>query len=469
MSPNRERGADAMRLPALLAACAVLVSGCSVPVAQNSHPLRNHVPEPYVVSPTPRVTPVPTLPDGVVASPTPSPTFSYLLPPEAFTIELALPPKPEVSPTPSPTTPSVPTEEPNPELPGPEVEPAAESQPSPSSTKLPRSTHQEDVPVLQSLPLSMFGLHVPWALPGDVRLGDDSVSWKGQWPNVPFASLRLWDTGTAWVNLEPQRGVYRWSTLDRHVATARKKGVKDITLVIAGTPEWAATAPAPGSASWVGKNTAALPKEADWVRFIEATVKRYKGKITAYQIGNEVNTPKFWQGTPEQLARLTRVAYSTIKKIDPKATVVGPSVLISENVPVAAGSRWVEALAQEGWPVDVATIHVYPSPAGGASAFRAWTDETMTLLRSSGWDGPVWATEVSYLDRDGVGISGDQSRFLVSDTYREAFNAGLSKVFWYAWSPAFDDSLRSIVLLQPGSPAAQGYANAITPTVPKKP
>src|SRR5690349_7208123 len=37
----------------------------------------------------------------------------------------------------------------------------------------------------------------------------------GTWPTVPVHTLRLWDTGTAWFQINPGQGVYDWGELDR--------------------------------------------------------------------------------------------------------------------------------------------------------------------------------------------------------------------------------------------------------------
>jgi len=69
---------------------------------------------------------------------------------------------------------------------------------------------------------SLFGLHVK-----DEQLG--------VWPTIKFGSLRLWDNGTSWANIETSRGVFDWTNLDNAVATANKNGMSDILMVLSGT------------------------------------------------------------------------------------------------------------------------------------------------------------------------------------------------------------------------------------------
>jgi len=150
--------------------------------------------------------------------------------------------------------------------------------------------------------------------------------------------------------LEPQKNKFSWRQLDGHIANAEIRNIENITLVVGGTPSWAASSAAPGSAGWIGENSAAVPREQDWVEFLTVLANRYKGRIDAYQIWNEPNSPVFWQGTPEQLTRIISLAQQTIKAIDPNATIVSPGFAVSgKNVPQHY-SQMVGVVCQEGFP-----------------------------------------------------------------------------------------------------------------------
>ena len=38
--------------------------------------------------------------------------------------------------------------------------------------------------------------------------------WGNPWPVVPIGSLRLWDAGVGWAQINTAQGVYDWSLLD---------------------------------------------------------------------------------------------------------------------------------------------------------------------------------------------------------------------------------------------------------------
>ena len=146
----------------------------------------------------------------------------------------------------------------------------------------------------------------------------------GNWPSAPFGALRLWDNGTAWSQIEVEPGVYKWDNLEGALENAQSKGMTDVLMVLGTTPEWNAKKvtdtdyPQPGAAS--------APKDLKaWDAWVTEVATKYKGRINAYQIWNEANLKNFWNGTPEEMADLTKRAYDIIKKIDPEATVVSAS------------------------------------------------------------------------------------------------------------------------------------------------
>jgi GH35 family endo-1,4-beta-xylanase len=161
---------------------------------------------------------------------------------------------------------------------------------------------------------SLFGMHVFNA--------EDGV-----WPTVKIGALRLWDNETTWSSIEVAPNQFNWAKLDGAVANAEKNGVKDILMVLAGTPSWATDDPASGGAAGVLPGAAGMPRNlADWDDWVTQVVTRYKGRITAYQPWNEANLTTFSTGSPQQMAELTKRTYDIVKRIDPAATVVAPSM-----------------------------------------------------------------------------------------------------------------------------------------------
>ena len=304
--------------------------------------------------------------------------------------------------------------------------PSATPLPSASATPTP-STSEPGV----AIPATITGMHV-------------SGVQDGAWPdsNVPFGALRLWDSGTAWSAVEAVQGRYNWALLDRAVANAEDHNVKDILLVLGSTPTWNAKRvtvgdyPVPGAAS--------PPKSlAAWDAFVRATAKRYKGRITAYQIWNEASLAMFWNGSPELMATLTKRASDIIRETDPKATVVAASTTVRLG---GAFTRffpdYLAALAELDWPVDVFAAHLYPSSRGTTNDRAEYIREVRDALVQAGAPNlPVWDTELNY-GLAGPGpknplqtITGAKARDWVVQTTFDSLALGLSRTYWYIWTP----------------------------------
>ena len=154
------------------------------------------------------------------------------------------------------------------------------------------------------------GLPIPAAAFGQHR-------WNlgGAPADVELRSVRLWDTGTRWDEIETAPDQYTWDTLDAAVDSARAGGATDVLYVLGSTPQMGG----PGSRSRSVRtgHHVDLPKDTeDYVDFVREVANRYKGRITAYQIWNEANTRSFYEGDWTALAKLTRRAHDAIKLID---------------------------------------------------------------------------------------------------------------------------------------------------------
>jgi hypothetical protein len=99
------------------------------------------------------------------------------------------------------------------------------------------------------------------------------------WPAAGFGTLRVWDSETAWVELEPAKGVWNFDALDATVAAAQTSGVRDIILELGQTPFWASSQPDfAGDTSGLGAS-APPANIQDWRDYVTAVAQRYKGVI----------------------------------------------------------------------------------------------------------------------------------------------------------------------------------------------
>jgi polysaccharide biosynthesis protein PslG len=313
---------------------------------------------------------------------------------------------------------------------------------------------------------SFFGLH------------DGSMA---AYDTLSFGSIRLWDAGVEWRQVETSPGVYDWSGLDTLVRAAQAHGT-EVTLVLAMTPSFDGPA-------------ANLPPThlADYAAYARAAMTRYRDfegsrGITAYEVWNEGNVPTFWQGTAADLARMTQVVDQVRDDVDPGATVLAPSFAVR----YPGEQRWVsqyESQTVGGTPVwrfyDAGGFSLYPfarygdRPGGPEDAMRLLGD-VRGVLRDAGVPAtkPVWATEINYgLKSGGPGqvaadpVSDRRQVANVLRTYLLGASRGLARVFWYRydWNRLSDadggGTLGNTLLTVPGqwdqvSPAGEALTTA---------
>ena len=276
-----------------------------------------------------------------------------------------------------------------------------------------------------------------------------------------MAATRLWDTRTTWLHLEPADGQWNWTTLDAHLAKAAAEGVDDVTLVLAGTPRWAAIRETDDDAPWLGPGSASPPKDVEqWRDFVTETASRYRGQIDAYEIGNEPNLATFWNGTSQEYAELVSVAADAIGEADPDARIVVNAGLVRGERDLDALARWLGPLAEgtDGDPraaIDVVSVHLYPEPADLPDV-PDLLQGIRTALADAGFGGtPAWVTEVNV--QDGSSLPTAQQGSAVTTLTRQIDDAGFARAYWYAWT---DLGPENLVQFSPGEPGARALAEA---------
>lgn len=126
-----------------------------------------------------------------------------------------------------------------------------------------------------------------------------------------------------WCDIEPTQGQRDWSSVDQVVANTRSLGMTMLLKIRVGKC-WA-TEGSPQYTRGANKTESGSPKDlATYSSFITEAVKRYAPQgVTEFALENEVNSPSYWGGTPEQLRALieagaaaVRAGSSTVKVVD---------------------------------------------------------------------------------------------------------------------------------------------------------
>ena len=322
------------------------------------------------------------------------------------------------------------------------------------------------------VPAEFFGLQ---ANPGVVN--QPPPWWSNPWPEVPFQSMRLWDTSTGWSEINTADGVYDWTIFDRWLADADQFKVHDVMYTFGRTPAWASSNPNDQTCVpfW-------LPGECDppkdlnpdgtgpdqlWQDYVAAIATRSAGRIKYWEIWNEPHNAFFWNGTVAQLVRMAKDARSVILSIDPQAVLLTPPThgSFQSDYFAAGGAQYA----------DVITFHGYVN-RGNCVGFPHAEDEltlisgVRSMMSTYGQTGkPVWDTEVSWgvTSASCFYHSNLQAAFL-AQSYMLHWSAGVDRVFWYQynnqingtlWMPNPDPHQRNApgTLLRPGHAYRQVY------------
>jgi hypothetical protein len=239
------------------------------------------------------------------------------------------------------------------------------------------------------------------------------------------ALRRAQKTGSDWVREEftanklhhATNAAYWWKPFDRVVARERKLGFHILGLLDYNN-------------TWNGQPHSDMPHRkmailiTDYVKYVTAIVKHYRGQINYWQVWNEPDLHHFWgpHANARDYARLLTASYHAIKSANPHAEVVlgGPSD--SAPHPLA----FINHVVRAGGKFDIVSIQPYMATPG------------QTLLRQIAklkrYRKPVWFTEIGWAGEDWCaeicGEEAPQAGRLARLYFAAAFT-GVERVFWY--------------------------------------
>ena len=260
--------------------------------------------------------------------------------------------------------------------------------------------------------------------PANGIFGFDIRSPLNNWPKEPFTWWRLWDAGVDWSRVEPQQNQFDFQLMDKYVALAQEHNVK-ILYVMSNTPQWAAADPsATGTPGTPGG--ASPPRDfQDWANFVTTFVTRYKGKIAAYELWNEADLPGYWVGNVQQMVQICQTAHDIIKKIDPGATVLAPSVVAGQGLTFLP-QFWAAGGASSS---DAVAYHMYDTqmvPELSIPFFHSM------INAAAGGGKQLWNTEIGWGPWGTWPDEQSAANFVARDLIIQR-SLGVPIIIWYAW------------------------------------
>jgi hypothetical protein len=275
----------------------------------------------------------------------------------------------------------------------------------------------------------------PWAQsPASVPpefFGVTMQSSTGAVPSFQVGAMRFWDSRTRWANLQPRRGEFDRTILDRLVSGAERLSVPTM-LTFGGTPAWASP-DGPHTVYSDDSRTSPPDDPADWDTFVDAVARAYRGRVRAYELWVVGNDPRFYSGTVAQLVDMTRRAYRIIKAVDSTATVVCPSM---GRLWLPEAARTMEEFAALGGyqHCDVAGVKLYQRTASDPPETMLNLVDTIDgILHRAGVHPPIWSTGTAYeiaLERplDHATAAAFAVRFFLVGLYARYY-----RMYFYSW------------------------------------
>lgn len=122
---------------------------------------------------------------------------------------------------------------------------------------------------------------------------------------------------SGWAKCEKQKGVYDFAWLDEHVHGLRGQGVSPWLCLCYGNPLYGSTVHLGAGLSTLVNSEEAL---AAWLKYVEATVTRYRDAVKEWEIWNE----PFGQG--KDYAVLLLQTAELVKKLQPGAVIIATAI-----------------------------------------------------------------------------------------------------------------------------------------------
>jgi hypothetical protein len=271
-----------------------------------------------------------------------------------------------------------------------------------------------------------------------------------------------------WRSLEPRRGQYVFTPLDRFVILAARHGLKFLPNVTA-SPRWASERP--GTPEY----WRSPPKNnADYAALMRQLVLRYKrdgtfwrehpeiqpqAPIREWQIWNEPTAPWYWarDNYAPSYARLLKAAYRAVHRADPTAKVMsGPLVTAKTAYPPWLALRDLYRAGGKRF-FDILSVHPFTNNPSARVAVRQTVEVVRRMRREMrrrhDARKPVILTEVTWPAATGNVPAGAVNRLSTTEAgqiarMQEAYKQlarnrrkmKITEVYWFTWASPYDNN-----------------------------
>ncbi|OIO91842.1 MAG: hypothetical protein AUJ96_33240 [Armatimonadetes bacterium CG2_30_66_41] len=229
--------------------------------------------------------------------------------------------------------------------------------------------------------------------------------------------IRAW---WGWGMAEKEPGQFDWTEYDRQLAAVHRAGMEIMPILLRYYPQF--------ERDWAGKTDKIQQPPNDltqWGNFVETTVRRYRGRVKAWEVWNE---PQYTMDA-RTYADILKVTYERIRAADPDAQVVGfagVSLDYIRDVCEAGSAKCLDVLAH----------HSYSQLGHPWEQMAKLAADTAALVDQHGATTRVWHSEQGS-GADGVGYlhlaeTEEQCAVNLVQSNLSALSTGVEKFFWFS-------------------------------------
>ncbi len=259
-------------------------------------------------------------------------------------------------------------------------------------------------------------------------------------PSDVYAKLgtswhRFWSGERAflWYAVEPEPGKFNWDEADWAVTECERRGIKMLG-VLGYPPAWASSY-SPEAIEAVKKSGSIesflhnpgryQPRDLkEWERYVRAVVDRYKGRVQAWEVYNEVDfhppgKHATFSGSTKDYHELLRIVHNVVTELDPQAKVLISGFNLN---PVSDCQMPIDLLKMgAASDYDIFNIHGYCP--------YELADTTLAAAQKAKPGAPWWQTEVMFMP-GGDPDPGRKSAAAVRH-YLWSIDKGVERYFWH--------------------------------------
>ncbi|MCL5283630.1 MAG: glycosyl hydrolase [Armatimonadetes bacterium] len=271
-----------------------------------------------------------------------------------------------------------------------------------------------------------------------------------------------------WQTIEPERGHFHWTELDKVVQIANQAGLK-VSFPLQDAPNWAKTQVCDGKRLFAGPQQMAAYAGAVATRY---DGKHGHGKIDAFEVGNE-EYDNYWGGywenslpcrQPKYYGPVLAAAARAIRAANPAALVGFQGMWWLDLGHFRSFYEWIYNHGY-GNDFDFANFHYYPcwqSPSSdhpNPSFDQVWRTIHDVMAAHDQADKPIWVTEFGWNinstnQNPSCQVSpAKQSNYLRQVLERARRSGVMRRVFWYTIGMGHD----GMSLTQDGKPVPAYY------------